>query len=257
MTKPAKGNARRKRRLPRYWASETTIGHEFAPTESQWRQMEEALECLLCEKDRAEIRRLSLEYFEAAETEQNAPFVTDVQKCLDNIIEATAKLDSLLVNPPERQREATWSAQAAAFYNLRDKTDGTHSRESLVARLEAFLDASVETAKDIREKAGSGWGYIEGDSWRTLIIHLWEYAENREWKPSASKGRGKSRHGPPSRFVTFVAALQCAFPTGVRRYSHSLDGLAKAVSAARSSAKNKEEQNLEWPDWLTDPELRK
>jgi hypothetical protein len=259
MTKPAKGNARRKRRLPRYWASVTTLGHEFAPTESQWRQMEEALECLLGDKDRAEIRRLSLEYFEAAETEQNAPFVTDVRKCLDSIIDAAGRLGSLLVNPPGNatQREAAFQAQAAAFSQMRITTDGKHTREDLIETLETFVNTAIETDKDLKERAASGWGYIEGDSWKTLIIHLWKYAEKREWKPSASKGRGKSHHGPPSRFVAFVAAVQCAFPTGLRRYSHSLDGLAKAVSAARSSAKNKEERNWEWPDWLTDPELRK
>ena len=251
MTKPTNAKARRKRRLARYWASDTFRSYEFAPTGGHWRQMEEALGRSLSDNDRTIIRRVCLQYFENAEIEQNAPFVYDVQSCWDSIIDATAKLGSLLVNPPgdSVQQEAAWSAQAAAFSNIRMSTDGMHTRENLLANWEAFVNFAVETNKDIREKAETGWGFIEGEGWKTMICQLWKYGKRCGWKPSASKGQNKSGHASRSRFVAFIAVLQTTFPEEYSRHSHSSEGLAKAISAARH--KLEDQTDWELPSWIT------
>jgi hypothetical protein len=198
----------------------------------------------LTEEDKTYISSLCQKYIENLELEQNAPFVNEALRWTEKANNAAIELVRLLEDPPgtEVQREAAFSIQASIAYTMRTDTKEAHTRDILVDTLLAFVDATAETHRDAQEKANSGWGFVEGQAWTSMIMNLRDHARSRGWKPTTSKGQLKSRTHSHSRFVLFVHALQESLPEKARRYSHSLDGLAKAVSEAKLSPEEERER---------------
>jgi len=210
---------------------------DIALTDKDWKRMESALGHEFTEEDKTYISDLCLKYIEWSEAEQNAPFVNDALRWTEKANNAAVELVRFLEDPPgpELQREAAFSVQASIAYKMRTTTKEAHTRDILLHALMAFIDATAETHRDVQEKANTEWGFVEGQAWTSMIIRLRDHAQCRGWKPTAAKGQLKSSTQSHSRFVLFVHALQESLPECARRYSHSLDGLAKAISEAKLS----------------------
>jgi len=234
----------RKRRLARLWMSGREQSSDIALTENDWKRMESALGHELTEEDKTYISGLCQKYTEDLELEQNAPFVNDALRWTEKALNAAGELGVLLLEPlgNELQREAAFVAQSSIAYKMRNAAEEAYTREALLLALQAFIGAATETHREIEEKANSGWGIVEGKAWTSMIMNLRDHARSRGWKPTTSKGQLKSRTHSHSRFVLFVHALQESLPEKARRYSHSLDGLAKAVSEAKLGPEEERER---------------
>jgi len=78
----------------------------------------------------------------------------------------------------------------------------------------------------------------EGDCWEQWIRRLTKALSAHQLPTGARTDSDKMKKGSPSAFVSLVSELQKCAPLASRRHTHSYEGLAKAITRARSRVRD-------------------
>jgi hypothetical protein len=81
-------------------------------------------------------------------------------------------------------------------------------------------------------------GHREGDCWEQWIRRLTKALSTYDLPTGARTDSDKAKTGLPSPFVSLVSELQKCVPPDSRRHMHSYEGLAKAITRARSKVRD-------------------
>lgn len=219
-----------RKRLP---TSGGSWGAEFAPTEDEWLLIERAYGRTIDGETRARIVDAVKDYLLNEPFERNAPFVEDAIAWLDKVERAAATFWRATYKAEDgSNREAMWSAQSAIEEHIRSAGLGTTSQWHELILVMTDVVAAIRLAR--RELAAdAGVGFVEGDSWQSLVVELTSICAGKRLPTGASKGLDKTSSDEPSPFVRMFRAVQALFPEASRRHQASYMAAAEAISVAR------------------------
>ena len=219
-----------RKRLP---TSGGSWGTEFAPTKDEWLLIERAYGRTIDRETRAQIVGAVKDYLLHEPFERNAPFVDDAIAWLDKVEGAAATFWRATFEAEDgSNREAMWAAQSAIEEHIRSAGLGTSSRWHQLIRIMTDVVAAIRLARrDLA--ADAGVGFVEGDSWRSLVVELTSVCAGKRLPTGASKGLDKTSSDEPSPFVRMFRSLQALFPEASRRHQASYVAAAEAISVAR------------------------
>jgi len=129
----------------------------------------------------------------------------------------------------EIERNAAFEASARIELHLEKMHCVLSRMDDFKNATEGFLTAAVVVEHELKD--GAGKGSVEGEAWNKLVRGLSQWFEGKGLKPTASKGRNKSKSDKPSAFVAFIHKLQSTFPKRLRRHV-TRDALPKGISDA-------------------------
>lgn len=254
-----KNGFQRKRRGEKVRAASVAGRTWFIPSHDDWQRLEKRLGATLDAEDREHVVKIIDNYFEMQPFERAAPHLNDVRRYVEQLQAKANDFQKALssVKNPEAtnyaQRLITWhfnspfsahpdhrapSASRAigtGSYQVGDKQESKkypslHTWQVFYMAVAAFVAAGERAEKDLARIKGGGT--IEGYAWKILIKALTSFCKNRSLPTAASKGALKGDKNSP--FVAFIDELQRTFPPKFRQYSHSLAGLAAAITSARA-----------------------
>jgi hypothetical protein len=133
-------------------------------------------------------------------------------------------------------------AQAAISFRMRRSPDGEKFDMTLPGGWEELQDIVMRFLEAVTESSTgiSAEGWVEGQGWDNLVLHLLDFVEGRGLPSRVAKGSDKSNRTSP--FVAFMRNLQATFPSGFARHMHSDKALAEAINLARRKSRQPAQQ---------------
>jgi hypothetical protein len=184
---------------------------------------------------RDEIVSASLDLWNDAAHEQNAPLGRDILARLDAIRRAALDFKSIL-----SRRSLSDEGERAIVVYLQDEIRKLGSPHTDL-RTAAQIAARLATACDrVSKKLCHAEGFIDGDAWRYFIIRLTNAFKDAGLPWKAAQSRDKSRGDGVSPFISLIIAIQTTFPERLRRH-HLADplSLGKEINRARRPFRDK------------------
>jgi hypothetical protein len=238
-SKSAKRGNPRKSRLPRLSTSFMWGSYEFEPTEDDWRRIETAYP-FLTPVDRDEISRIATNYLMHVPFESHAPKAVDAMAWLDKGEKAVA----VFLNAWHKRPSTDDTESAATYAQCLVECHIWHpllpegNEWYAILGIMTHVRAAFEFAKrELKEDACDG--FVEGQMWDELVCRLTDFAEQRGYPVTASKGVDKSTSDRNSPFIGLVRELQDTFPEECRRHTASDMAIAEAIATARRKRRNR------------------
>jgi len=226
-----RGNPR-KSRLARFPTSFMWGSFEFEPTEDDWRRIETAYP-FLSPADRDEISRMATDYLRRVPFESYAPKAVDAMAWLVEVEKAATvfwNAGHKRASNEEKELAVTYArclVERHIGHRLLPRGSEWYALTGIMAHVvAAFASAKCEMEKDARA------GFVEGQMWDELVCQLTDFAKQRVYPFSASKGVDKTSDRT-SPFIGLVRELQNTFPEECRRHTASDMALAEAIAVAR------------------------
>ena len=197
----------------------------FAPTEAQWRDIEQAYGRELGSELRARIERAATTYLQFASAERGAVCKADVKRYIQR---TSRQLDPLiaLLGKPQRHDSPVAFARARLDGSLSRFKNEAQSLRDMVTGLRELK----RTCDDVLLGLSNESGFVPGECWGDFILRLTEILDREELPTRIS-------HETDSDFVLMFCAVQRAFPSEFRRSARvSNTSLAKAMSRAKKAA---------------------